>query len=78
MKVDLVKPKVSDLIKGSTIERIFSRCVPFNMNELKCSDGIYVPESFLNVLPIKERREALTLFKKGILVVKLSTPTQFF
>ena len=65
----LYKPMIKDIVHGGTYDRIFSKTVTFKIDELRCSDGIILPRSFLDMMDHRQRAQALSLFDRGLLIV---------
>ena len=63
------KPMIKDIVHGATFDRVFSKTVTFKKNELRCSDGVVLPLSYLDLMDPKARIQALNLFEEGLLVV---------
>lgn len=57
----LFKPTIKDILHGSTFNRVFSKTVAYKINEMRCSDGIVLPQSFLDFMDVKQRNQALSL-----------------
>ena len=74
----LFKPMIKDIVHGATIDRVFSKTVTFKNHELRCSDGVILPRSFLELMEPKQRAQALALFEKGYLIVQICSATTFF
>ena len=51
----LVKPTIKDIVKGGTIDRVFSKTVIHETDLLRCSDGIILPKTFLSLLNTEEK-----------------------
>ena len=69
---------IKDIVHGATIDRVFSKTVTFKNHELRCSDGVILPRSFLDLMEPKQRSQALALFEKGYLIVQICSATTFF
>ena len=74
----LYKPMIKDIVHGGTCDRVFSKTVTFKKNELRCSDGIVLPENFLDLMDVKQRNQAMALYERGLLVVSICSATTFF
>ena len=46
----LVKPTIKDIIRGGTIDRVFSKTMLHETDQLRCSDGIIMPAAFLSLM----------------------------
>lgn len=51
----LYKPTIRDIVFGGTYDRVFSKTVTYKINQLRCSDGIILPRSFLDLMGTKQR-----------------------
>ena len=74
----LVKPTIKDIIRGGTIDRVFSKTILHETDQLRCSDGIIMPAAFLSLMNTQERTQALKLLRKGLLIVSICTAPGYF
>ena len=74
----LVKPTIKDIIRGGTIDRVFSKTIVHETDQLRCSDGIIIPSASLSLMNSQERTQALKLLRKGLLIVQICTAPGYF
>lgn len=49
----LFKPLIKDIVHGGSYDRIFSKTMTYKSDMLRCSGGIVMPSSFLDLLTVK-------------------------
>ena len=74
----MFKPSTKDIFDNGEIKRVFSKTISFKSQELRCSGGIFLPKTMLDLLNPKEQENILRLFSQGLLIISLTTASDYF